>query len=254
MDDDDKEEAIPSSESSEKSGSLSPADTPKSKKSGSSSEAHESESESHSASKGKQSTRPEPEPMEVDEDQQPTTDAGDKANKSDDASQDSDEDIPLKPSKTPSKRGRPRKSVASVERSKDKDDPTTEKDRTKKIEETPGKKTPAKASEEKPAKAPSKQNKSPKEKEAMDETVFECGKCNGIFTSLEMCNEHMSKEHNVSMVSVNDNFICSKAVCGYKCGDADTLRAHVFAEHPQLLPKAELSSSEHSKSKESNKR
>ena len=62
-----------------------------------------------------------------------------------------------------------------------------------------------------------------KPKEA-DQTVFECGRCKVIFTSLEKCNEHMAKVHNVSMVAVNQNYICSKENCGFKCSDANTLK------------------------------
>ena len=76
-----------------------------------------------------------------------------------------------------------------------------------------------------------------KKSKAPDETVFECGKCKVIFTSLEKCNEHMTNAHNVSMVSVNENFICSKADCGFKCDDAETLKDHVLVEHPDSLAK-----------------
>ena len=75
-----------------------------------------------------------------------------------------------------------------------------------------------------------------KPKEA-DQTVFECGRCKVIFTSLEKCNEHMAKVHNVSMVAVNQNYICSKENCGFKCSDAITLKDHVLVKHPQALVK-----------------
>ena len=70
-----------------------------------------------------------------------------------------------------------------------------------------------------------------------DQTVFECGRCKVIFTSLEKCNEHMAKVHNVSMVAVNQNYICSKENCGFKCSDAITLKDHVLVKHPQALVK-----------------
>ena len=70
-----------------------------------------------------------------------------------------------------------------------------------------------------------------------EETVFECGRCKVIFTSLEKCNEHMAKSHNVAMVAVNQNFICSKENCGFKCSDAITLKDHVLVKHPQALVK-----------------
>ena len=70
-----------------------------------------------------------------------------------------------------------------------------------------------------------------------DQTVFECGRCKVIFTSLEKCNEHMAKAHNVSMVAVNQNYICSKENCGFKCSDAITLKDHVLVKHPQALVK-----------------
>ena len=79
---------------------------------------------------------------------------------------------------------------------------------------------------------------SPKKQKALEEeTVFECGKCKVLFTSLEKCNEHMAKAHNVAMVSVNKNYICSTDSCGFKCGDAETLKKHVVVEHPLVFVK-----------------
>ncbi len=78
-------------------------------------------------------------------------------------------------------------------------------------------------------------NRSSKKASKPEETVFECGKCKAIFTNLTKCNEHMASAHHVSMVSVNENFICSKPDCGFKCNDAETLKKHVLKEHPQVL-------------------
>ena len=127
---------------------------------------------------------------------------------------------------------------------------TNEKDTTAahQRERSPCKKTKETSTNEKETTATTDDEKSPrKEKKETstskrkpkqpEETVFECGRCKVIFTSLEKCNEHMAKSHNVAMVAVNQNFICSKENCGFKCSDAVTLKDHVLVKHLQALVK-----------------
>ena len=115
-----------------------------------------------------------------------------------------------------------------------------QKDRSpcKKKKETSNEGTTAATNDENSPRKEKKESKhSARKSKHPDQTVFECGRCKVIFTSLDKCNEHMAKAHNVAMVAVNQNFICSRENCGFKCNDAVTLKDHVLVKHPQALVK-----------------